>query len=98
MISRYKRKIMDDLWTEKTKFDTYLKIELLNVEALYEKKLVSKEDLEKSREELFNTTNQTLQAFATMLNDIVDKNQYCVFTNPTAAEKNKGLFKDIVTI
>lgn len=45
MIERYSRKEMQDIWTEKSKFDTYLKIELLNAEALNKIGIVPKTDL-----------------------------------------------------
>jgi adenylosuccinate lyase len=45
MINRYSRKEMQDVWSEKSKFDTYLKIEILNAEALNKKGMVSDEEL-----------------------------------------------------
>ena len=33
MIERYSRKCMRDIWTEESKFNAYLKVELKNAEA-----------------------------------------------------------------
>lgn len=49
MIERYSRKPMQDIWSEKNKFDTYLEIELLNVEVLHEMGKVSLEELNLAR-------------------------------------------------
>jgi adenylosuccinate lyase len=46
MIERYTRPIMKRIWSEKSKFDTFLKIEILNAEALEKIGLVSSQDLE----------------------------------------------------
>ncbi len=45
MISRYSRPEMDKIWSDKSKFDAFLKIELLNAEALNKLGLVNDEDL-----------------------------------------------------
>ncbi len=45
MIDRYSRPVMKKLWSDKQKFDTYLKIEVLNVEALNELNIVSDKEL-----------------------------------------------------
>ena len=45
MINRYSREEMREVWSEKSKFDTYLKIELLNAEALNELGVVPDKDL-----------------------------------------------------
>ncbi len=46
MIERYSRPEMREIWSEKSKFDTYLKIEILNAAALNELKIVPDKDLE----------------------------------------------------
>ncbi|PKK94937.1 MAG: adenylosuccinate lyase [Tenericutes bacterium HGW-Tenericutes-5] len=46
MIERYTRPIMKKIWSEKNKFDAFLKIEILNVEALEKIGVVSFQDLE----------------------------------------------------
>jgi adenylosuccinate lyase len=45
MIERYTRPVMKKLWSEKNKFDIFLKIELLNAEALNQLGIVSSEEL-----------------------------------------------------
>ena len=45
MIDRYTRPVMKKLWSEKNKFDIFLKIELLNAEALNQLGIVSSEEL-----------------------------------------------------
>ena len=55
----------------------------------------TKEDLQKTRDELFATDNATLKNFAPMLRAVVDKNQYCVFGNTTSIPSNEQLFKKI---
>ncbi len=45
MIDRYARKPMKDLWSEETKFNTFLEIELLNAEFLFERGIVSSKEL-----------------------------------------------------
>ncbi|MDY0139424.1 MAG: adenylosuccinate lyase [Candidatus Izemoplasmatales bacterium] len=47
MIDRYSRPKMKNIWSLKSKFDTYLKIEILNAEALNHLSIVSKDDLDK---------------------------------------------------
>lgn len=45
MIDRYARKVMKDIWSDSSKFDAFLRIELLNVEALCKAGIVSQKDL-----------------------------------------------------
>ncbi|MBD5289239.1 MAG: adenylosuccinate lyase [Bacteroides sp.] len=47
MIERYGRDVMRDVWTEKNKFDAYLKVELLAAEAWKELGVIPAEDIEK---------------------------------------------------
>ncbi len=44
------------------------------------------------------TTNDILRNFAPLLQDVVDKNQYCVFGNTTSVEENKSIFTTIVQV
>lgn len=46
MIERYTRPQMAALWSEQFKFDTFLKIEIYNAEALHQKGLLKSEELE----------------------------------------------------
>lgn len=50
MIPRYIRADMASVWSEKNKFDTFLKIEILNAEALAERGIVSSDELRKIKE------------------------------------------------
>ena len=47
MIERYSRKCMRDIWSEKNKFDVYLKVELLNAKAWAKLGIVPEDDLKK---------------------------------------------------
>ncbi len=47
MIERYSRKCMRDIWTEESKFNAYLQVELVNAKAWSELGVVPKEDLPK---------------------------------------------------
>ncbi len=50
MIDRYSRKEMKEIWTDKSKFDAYLEIEILNAEALNKFGVVPDEDLKLIKE------------------------------------------------
>lgn len=50
MIDRYSRKEMKYIWSDKSKFDAFLKVELLNVEALSTLGIVSKKELKAIQE------------------------------------------------
>ncbi|MGM9971384.1 MAG: adenylosuccinate lyase [Anaeroplasmataceae bacterium] len=54
MIERYSRKIMRDIWTEESKFDAYLKVEISNAKAWSELGVVPKEDLPKLEKASFD--------------------------------------------
>lgn len=54
MIERYSRKVMRDIFSEENKFNTYLKIELLNAEAWSTLNVVPKEDLPKLEKATFS--------------------------------------------
>ncbi len=47
MIERYSRKVMRDIWTEESKFNAYLKVEISNAKAWASLGVVPKEDLPK---------------------------------------------------
>lgn len=46
MINRYSRKIMADIWSEKSKFDVFLQIEILNAQALAHLAIIDNHDYE----------------------------------------------------
>ena len=58
----------------------------------------TKEELQKSRDELFETDNEKLRSFAPIVKACLDKNEYCVFGNSTSIEETKDLFTRITTI
>ncbi|OON95308.1 MAG: hypothetical protein ATN36_08840 [Epulopiscium sp. Nele67-Bin005] len=58
----------------------------------------TKEDLLASRKELFGTTVYTLRGYATMLKDVLDQNNYCVFGNLTSIDDNKHLLNTVVNV
>ena len=59
---------------------------------------VKKEDLQKSRDELFETTTQTLRGFAPMIKACLDENQYCVFGNAQAISQAKTRFEQTTQV
>ncbi|OON92927.1 MAG: peptidase M16 [Candidatus Epulonipiscioides saccharophilum] len=59
---------------------------------------ITRDSLQKARNELFDTTNETLQGFSEILKSIIDKNQYCVFANTVSLEKDKDIFDRITEI
>ncbi|OON99469.1 MAG: peptidase M16 [Epulopiscium sp. Nele67-Bin004] len=65
---------------------------------LYYLTSVTKADLQKSRDEMFATTKETLQSFGKLIKDVTDKNQYCVFGNTTSIEENKDIFSTIINV
>jgi len=71
MINRYSRPEMSAIWTDKNKFDTYLKIELLNAEALCEKGIVSVEELRLLQEKAAFSLPRIAELEAETLHDVV---------------------------
>ncbi|MDF2613585.1 MAG: Peptidase associated domain protein [Clostridia bacterium] len=59
---------------------------------------VTEEELQQTRDELFETTNETIRAFAPLLEECVNKEMYCVFSNQQNVEKVKDLFRDITIV
>ncbi|MDF2877601.1 MAG: peptidase [Clostridia bacterium] len=59
---------------------------------------VTKEELQQTRDELFATTNETLQSFAKVIQDCLSKEMYCTFSNNQNVTKVKDLFKDITIV
>lgn len=50
MIDRYSRKEMKEIWNDQSKFDAFLKIEILNAEALHETGVINHKDLKSIQE------------------------------------------------
>ena len=65
---------------------------------LYALMNVSKEEIQKTRDELFATTNETLRGFAPMLKACLEKNQYCVFGNAGNIEASGVEFETTTNI
>lgn len=59
---------------------------------------VTEDMLQKSREQLFATTNETLRAFEPLIQACLEKNHYCVFGNTTSIEQHKGLFTEYTRV
>lgn len=70
MIERYSRKPMRDIWTEGNKFNTYLKIELLNAKAWAKLGVVPEEDLVKLQKATF-TVERVKEIEAVTKHDVV---------------------------
>ena len=59
---------------------------------------IEKEDLQKTRDELFATTVDTLRSFAPMIRACIDQNHYCVFSNAQAIEQAQTTFEVKTTV
>ncbi|MDD6241101.1 MAG: adenylosuccinate lyase [Eubacteriales bacterium] len=70
MIERYSRKPMRDIWTDENKFNTYLKIELLNAKAWSKLGVVPEEDLPKLQKATF-TVERVKEIEAVTKHDVV---------------------------
>ncbi|WP_069998161.1 insulinase family protein [Cellulosilyticum sp. I15G10I2] len=59
---------------------------------------VTKEELQQTRDELFETTNETLRSFAALIDECINQQMYCVFSNTQNVEKVKELFNEITMV
>jgi hypothetical protein len=59
---------------------------------------ITKEELQNTRNELFETTNKQLQDLAALVEDVLKEQNYCVFGHTTSIEQNKDLFETITKI
>ncbi|MBU0997540.1 MAG: adenylosuccinate lyase [Firmicutes bacterium] len=82
MIDRYSREKMKSVWSDKNKFDCYLKIELLNAEALHDNGLISSLEMEKLR----NNSTYLLEDIVELENQL--KHDVIAFTR--AVSKHLG--------
>ncbi|MFL0194108.1 insulinase family protein [Clostridium sp. WILCCON 0269] len=64
----------------------------------YNIKHVSYEDSEKEREEILNTKEEDIVAFADLISHIMDKNNVCVMGNEQKIREDKDVFKDLVNL
>lgn len=58
----------------------------------------TKEDIQQIRNEIFNTTNETLRSFAEPIRKVLEMNQYCVFGNTVSIDENRALFDETMKI
>ena len=59
---------------------------------------VQEEELQKSRDELFATTPETLRSFAGLIEECLRQETYCVFSNTQSIEKVKTAFNQVTMI
>jgi len=59
---------------------------------------ISKEDLQRDREEVLSTTVEDIAGFSGMTQDILDQKAYCVYGNADKIEKDKKLFEHLVKL
>lgn len=71
MIDRYSRKEMKELWSDKSKFDAFLKIEILNVEALQEIGVVSDSELQSIQENASYDMEDVIQFEQELKHDVI---------------------------
>jgi adenylosuccinate lyase len=71
MIERYTRKEMGEIWQEKFKLDTWLKIEILACEARSELGFISKEDLEEIKSKANYNLKRVLEIEETTKHDVI---------------------------
>ncbi|HRY77468.1 MAG TPA: adenylosuccinate lyase [Candidatus Izemoplasmatales bacterium] len=71
MISRYVRPDMASVWSDRNKFETFLKIEILNAEALCERGIVPREELKKIQEKAAFSLERIAELEAQTKHDIL---------------------------
>lgn len=71
MIERYRRQVVQDLFTEEAKFDAYLKMEIHTLEAWSELGKIPKEDVDKIREKAIFSVPRIKEIEAETRHDIV---------------------------
>lgn len=71
MIERYSRKEMRDIWSDKTKFDIFLQIEILNVEALAKAGLVHQKELKAIQENASYDLKRVYQLESELKHDVI---------------------------
>ena len=71
MIDRYARKEMKKIWSNQTKFDAFLDIEILNVEALNKLGVVSHKDLKTIQENAKYDIKRVYQLEKELKHDVI---------------------------
>ncbi|KGM95007.1 peptidase M16 [Clostridium novyi A str. 4552] len=59
---------------------------------------ITKEDIQKERDEVLNCTKEDIREFAAMIKDCMDKNYICVLGNSIKIKENKELFSELVDV
>ncbi len=59
---------------------------------------ITPEELQKARDELFETTEETIRGFSGLIKACLDQEMYCVFSSAQNVEKAKELFKEVTAI
>lgn len=59
---------------------------------------IEESELQKSRDELFETTNESIRQFAPMIRECLSKDFYCVFGNAQNVEASKTQFTNETTV
>jgi len=58
----------------------------------------SQQDLQSQRNQLLNAKIETIKSYADMLQQVMDKNIYCVFGSAQKIKENKGIFSKVVEV
>ncbi|WP_368488959.1 insulinase family protein [Clostridium sp. BJN0013] len=64
----------------------------------YKIKHITYEDLQKEREEILNTKEEDIVAFADLISHIMSKDNICVMGNEEKIRENKDIFKNLVSL
>ena len=59
---------------------------------------ISREDVQRERDEILSTTAEDIRGFAGMMDDIARESNLCVLGNENEIRKNKELFKKLVNV
>jgi len=71
MINRYQRPAMAAVWSDQVRFDTYLRIEILNAEALAAKNVIGERELELIRKNASFTLDRVRELEALTQHDVI---------------------------
>lgn len=71
MINRYVRPEMGSVWSDKNKFDTFLKIEILNAEALVGRGILSEDEFKRLKEKASFTLTRISELEAETKHDVI---------------------------
>jgi len=59
---------------------------------------ISQEDIQKARDEVLFTTKKDIRLFSNMIQDMMQKNYFCVLGNEEKIRENKAIFGNLVTV